>query len=295
MRVLPIKPLAPVTSAFIGGLFGYLTRGKRVNSSDMIATVLGCGTSTGVPLIQCRCSVCRSRNARNKRLRASLWLQIRGKSILIDTATDLRQQALREKIARVDAVLYTHPHADHVHGIDELRSFNFLQQTSIPLYGNEWTCQELQKKFEYIFRPKPVEGGGIPELILHAFDPLVDEMEICGEKVIPLPLKHGSKQSVGYRIGSLAYLTDCSELPDLSRSRLEGLSVLILDCLRVTPHPTHLNLDGALQIISELKPEKAFLTHMGHDFDFGKLSRMLPKGLAPAHDGLRLRIPDPLK
>src|SRR6478752_4799834 len=136
----------------------------------MVLTVLGCGTSTGVPLLHCSCPVCKSKNSKNKRLRASVWLQVNQKSILIDTSPDLRQQAMRAKIPRIDAVLYTHPHADHSHGIDDLRNFNFIQREGIPVYGNEWTCRELKIKFPYAFDSRPKEGGGGPQLMLHLFD-----------------------------------------------------------------------------------------------------------------------------
>jgi len=252
----------------------------------MKLTILGCGTSTGVPLIQCSCEVCQSKHPRNKRLRASVWLQMNGKSILIDTSTDLRQQALRAKIPRVDAVLYTHPHADHIHGIDELRSYNFIQKSAIPLYGNAWTCNELRSKFPYVFAPGPSEGGGVPQLTVHPFDPHVPALEVIGEQMVPLPLSHGSKECVGYRFESVAYVTDCSYIPPVSLERMQSLSVLVLDCLRLKPHGTHFNLDQALETIAVLKPKKTYLTHLGHEFDYTKDLKKLPKGVHFAYDGL---------
>lgn len=252
----------------------------------MILTILGCGTSTGVPLIHCQCQVCRSKNSKNKRLRASAWVRINGKSFLIDTSTDLRQQALRAKISRVDAVLYTHPHADHVHGIDELRSFNFIQKAEIPIYGNEWTCSDLRHKFPYIFAPTPVEGGGIPRLSLHQFESDSPYIDVLGEKIIPISLSHGSKECIGYRFDSVAYVTDCSYIPPVSMDRMQSLSVLVLDCLRVEPHGTHFNLDQALETVSKLKPKKTYLTHLGHEFDYTNGSKKLPKGVSFAYDGL---------
>lgn len=261
----------------------------------MILTILGCGTSTGVPLINCSCKVCRSRNPKNNRTRASVWIRARGKSILIDTATDLRQQALREKIPRVDAVLYTHPHADHVHGIDELRSYNFIQRSAIPVYGNDWTAEELQAKFNYIFRPAgKVEGGGIPQLLMNRIDAQSEYIELDGGlQVVPISLQHGSKECVGYRIDSVAYVTDCSYIPTQSLDRLRGLSVLVLDCLRIQPHGTHFNLEKALEIVSELRPKKTFLTHLGHDFDYSSWNKKLPKGVQLAYDGLKIRAAEP--
>lgn len=270
-------------------------------------TILGCGTSTGVPVLTCKCATCRSQHPRNRRLRASAWFQVRGKgsakdstSILIDTSTDLRQQALRAKLARVDAILFTHPHADHTHGIDEIRAYNFTQKASIPAYGNDWTCTELRHKFPYIFeagRPGP-EGGGTPQIELHQFAATAETLKIAGISVTPLALSHGSKESVGYRIGSVAYITDCSYIPAQTLDRLTGLSVLVLDCLRIDPHRTHFNLDQALETVARLKPKKTFLTHLGHDFDYTKWnaakaakgSKKLPKGVALAYDGLTIHF-----
>ena len=265
----------------------------------MILTLLGCGNSTGVPVIQCKCRVCRSKHPRNKRLRCSAWIRVRGKSFLIDTSPDLRQQALRARIPRVDAVLYTHPHADHLHGIDELRSFNYIQNSEIPLYGNEWTCNELKTKFPYSFsqlNPKnssgPIqrkEGGGRPQLQLNQFNAQSQSISILEEKFIPLSLSHGSKESVGYRIEAIAYVTDCSYIPQTSLDRMKELSVLVLDCLRLEPHGTHFNLDQALETISKVKPRKTFLTHIGHEIDYAKWRNKLPKGVFLAYDGLTIK------
>jgi phosphoribosyl 1,2-cyclic phosphate phosphodiesterase len=267
----------------------------------MILTLLGTGSSMGVPVIQCKCRVCRSRDLKSKRLRSSAWLRMHGKSFLIDTSPDLRQQALRARIPRVDAVLYTHPHADHVHGIDELRSFNFLQKTEIPVYGNEWTCRELKMKFPYSFNEsepaarglpllaKKKEGGGPPLLQLNQFNAQNQSLNILNEKVIPISLAHGSKESVGYRIDGIAYVTDCSYIPASSLNRMKDLSVLVLDCLRLEPHGTHFNLDQALETISIIKPRKTFLTHLGHEIDYKKLRKKIPKGVYFAYDGLTIK------
>jgi phosphoribosyl 1,2-cyclic phosphate phosphodiesterase len=251
-------------------------------------TILGCGTSTGVPVLTCRCAVCRSRDPRNHRLRASVWFKVGGKNILVDTSVDLRQQALRAKLDRVDAVLFTHPHADHTHGIDEIRSFNFAQKTRIPAFGNSWTCQELREKFPYIFNPGPIEGGGIPLVDLRLIDAHSPELQVEGIRVIPIPLQHGSRECVGYRINTVAYITDCSYIPPSSLDRLRGLSVLVLDCLRIAKHGTHFNLDQALETVAQLKPRKTFLTHLSHDFDYGKWAKKLPKGVFMAYDGLKI-------
>ncbi len=259
-------------------------------------TILGCGTSTGVPIVGCKCKVCKSRDTRNRRLRASVWLQTRGKSILIDTATDLREQALRHKIFHVDAVLYTHPHADHVGGIDELRTYNFLQKSDLPIHGNEWTLDELTTRFPYIFKPTGVvEGGGIPQLIPHLIDGSTETLDIAGVPITPVPVSHGSQECLGFRVDSVAYVTDCSYIPSTSLDRLKGLSVLILDCLRLEKHGTHFNLDQAMETVRLLRPKKAILTHLGHDFDYQPWVRKLgrefkgPTQVTLAHDGLKIR------
>jgi phosphoribosyl 1,2-cyclic phosphate phosphodiesterase len=259
------------------------------SSHSTSLTILGCGTSTGVPLIHCSCSVCRSKNPRNQRLRASAWIQTGGKSFLIDTSTDLRQQAIRAGIRRIDAVLYTHPHADHIHGIDELRSYNFVQKQSIPIWGNRWTCTELRERFPYIFKPTPTEGGGVPLLTLNEFSTSAQALEVEGISIIPLSVSHGSKECVGYRINGVAYVTDCSYIPPQSLDRMRGLSTLVLDCLRLQPHGTHFNLDQALDVISEVRPRRTYLTHLGHDFDYTKTNRRLPPGVELAYDGLKIQ------
>ena len=251
-------------------------------------TILGSGTSTGVPLISCSCAVCRSKNPKNNRLRASAWLRTGGKSILIDTSTDLRQQALRYKIPRVDAVLYTHPHADHIHGIDELRNYNYIQKATIPLFGNAWTVRELHERFGYIFNPGPIEGGGIPLLSAQEFKTETPTLDILGIPIVPISLEHGSRECVGYRIESVAYITDCSTIPETSLLRLQNLSVLVLDCLRVAPHDTHFHLEKAIQMAKRIGARKTYFTHLGHDFDYPKWVKKLPKGITLAYDGLTL-------
>ena len=255
----------------------------------MILTILGCGTSTGVPLIGCSCKVSKSKDPKDCRTRASIWIQTRNKSILIDTSTDFRTQALRAKIGRIDAVLYTHPHSDHLNGIDEIRSFNFIQKETIPVYGNQWTCDELTNRFAYIFNPAPSEGGGIPQIDLRQFQSSEPTIDVVGVPVTPIALKHGSKECIGYRIDSVAYVTDCSLIPPESMDRLRNLSILVLDCLRIAPHSTHFNLDQSLDIISQLKPKRTFLTHMGHDFGYKQWLKKLPKGITLAYDGLKIR------
>jgi phosphoribosyl 1,2-cyclic phosphate phosphodiesterase len=267
-----------------------MAKAKPASRHTNSLTILGSGTSAGVPFIGCNCRVCRSKDPKNKRTRASAWFQVNGKSIVIDTGPDFRQQALREKILKVDAVLYTHPHADHIHGIDDLRNYNYIQKQSIPVYGNDWVASELPSKFNYIFRPGPVEGGGIPLLNFHRLDTSAETTQIAGVSVTLLPHQHGSKESLGYRIDSVAYVADCSYIPPTTLDRLRGLSVLVLDCVRLEPHRTHLNLERALELVAEVKPKKAYLTHLNHEFDDKVWTRKLPKGVALAYDGLKIRF-----
>jgi len=261
-----------------------------MEKNPITLTVLGCGTSSGVPLLFCKCKVCRSKDPKNNRLRASVWIQTEKKSFLIDSSTDLRQQALKAKIPKIDAVLYTHPHADHISGIDELRSFNFIQKSSIPVYGNLWSQKELTSRYPYIFNPGPIEGGGIPLLDFHLIGEDKDEVYISGVKFTIIRVSHGSKECLGYRIGSVAYLTDCSYIPNKSMEQLMELDLLVLDCLRIEQHPTHLNLDQSLDVSAKLKPRKTILTHLGHDFDYHQTNKRLPKGVRLAYDGLTLKI-----
>lgn len=261
-------------------------------------TILGCGTSTGVPLIHCKCEVCRSRDPKNKRTRASVWIQTNGRSLLIDTSTDLRQQAIRERIPRIDAVLYTHPHSDHILGIDELRSFNFVQKGEIPVYGNDWTVRELTQRFGYAFTnlgnaaapSTPPEGGGRPQLRLHTIAADASEFTAAGVRVVPLPIEHGSKHGLGFLIKKVAYITDCSHIPETTVNRLQDLKLLVLDCLRKGPHDTHFNLERALKFVDDIRPRRTLLTHLGHDFDYRKTNRSLPRGVRLAYDGLKVTL-----
>lgn len=250
-------------------------------------TLLGSGTSTGVPAIGCRCRVCLSSHLRNKRTRASLWIRYQERSILIDTGVDLRQQALREGIERVDAVLFTHAHADHIYGLDEIRSFNFIQKSVIPCYGSGETLKGVQRAFSYIFSEGPSESAK-PQMTPF---PIAGSFTLVGLQIQPIPLLHGTMEVLGYRFGPAAYLTDCNRIPESSFAMLKGLDLLVLSAVGHRPHATHFNLAEALEVIDRLAPKRAFLTHLSHHFDYEEISPSLPKTVSLAYDGLRLEIP----
>jgi len=252
----------------------------------MQATILGSGTSTGVPMIGCRCAVCTSADPKNRRSRASIYIRDSVTGLLIDTSTDLRTQAMAHGVDRIDAVLYTHAHADHVHGIDELRSFNFLQQGPIPCYGNAPTIEQLTRRFDYVFST----GNGLgyrPQLIAHVLD---GPRTFGALRVEPIEVLHGRDVIYGYRLGDMAYVTDCSAIPEAARARLRGLALLVISAIRYERHPTHFTLEQALAAVAELGPRRAVLTHLSHAFDYATVGRELPVGVELAYDGMRLEV-----
>jgi len=253
----------------------------------MKVTILGSGTSTGVPMVGCSCRGCSSHDQRDKRTRASLLIRHAGFSILIDASTDLRFQALREGIERIDAVLFTHSHADHVNGIDDLRGFHFLHREIVPCFGSRTTLDTLLAGFNYIFHEH--DGSGYTPLL----DPreVVGPFELFGLRVVPIPLEHGRTSALGFRIGNFAYLTDCSAIPEASRELLTGLDVLVIDGLRWNPHPFHFNIETVIAATLPLKPLRTVLTHLTHDVLFSDRDR-LPPGYEFAWDGLTLDIDD---
>jgi phosphoribosyl 1,2-cyclic phosphate phosphodiesterase len=249
---------------------------------------LGTGTSTGVPSLCCPCDVCKSDDPRNKRLRASALIQNDGFNILIDTSTDLRQQCLLYNITQIDGVLYTHHHADHVHGIDELRCFNFFNKTVIPCYGNDMTLSAIQNNFGYIFNGEKPMGGGVPKLDMITLNG--DSFALRGVKVHPVDITHGNLTILAYKVNNAAYVTDCSGLPDKSKEVLSGLDVLVLNALGFEPHATHFCLSESLAAIEELKPKRAILTHINHKFDHETVSSDLPDNVELAYDGLTVDL-----
>ncbi len=252
----------------------------------MRLTFLGTGTSSGVPVVACRCPVCTSGDRHNQRTRASILVQEDGRNVIIDTAPDLRQQALRTGIRHIDAVLYTHAHADHVGGIDDLRGFNVAQRAYIPCYANQRTILDIQGRFPYIFNGH-LYFGAKPELTMHLADtpfPLFDW------EVKPVTVLHGWLPVSGYRIGRFAYVTDCNSIPPEALEALRGLEVLVLGALRHGRHPSHFSVSEALEVVEELKPKRAYFTHIAHELDHHQTNRELPPGVELAYDGLAIDL-----
>lgn len=268
--------------------------------SPAIVTILGCGTSVGAPMIGMQGNSM-FKNPKNNRLRASLLIEPFGRggpAILVDTSPDLRQQALRyfpQKNPRLDAILLTHVHADHLHGLDDIRPFNFYQREAIPLYAEPHALDQVRKKFAYIFEPTQ-EGGGKPRLSLHAVQSKNFALKDCGDpalhslEVIPLPLAHGNQSCLGFRIGPVAYLTDCSYIPEETMAKMQGLEVLILDCLRPKPHSTHLHVELALEYAHKIGAKKTVFTHMNYELEYEAFKKSLPRGMVPAYDGMQIRF-----
>lgn len=250
-------------------------------------TILGCGASGGVPLIGCQCAVCTSDDPRNRRTRSSILVEAEGKRVLIDTSPDLRQQALRHGIATVDAILYTHDHADHTHGIDDARSFNFHLKGSLPVYGTAETLEGITRRFDYAFGA-PAGPDGV--WFKPSLEPQVigeyDSFSIGSMQIQSFLQCHGKGKSLGYRIGNFAYSTDVHNFPDESLQALEKLDVWVVDCLRYAEAPTHAHLEKTLGWIERLKPRLSILTHMAHELDYLTLCRTLPDGVVPAYDGM---------
>lgn len=251
----------------------------------MKITILGSGTSTGVPMVGCGCAVCRSDDPRDKRSRCSILIEHDGRTILADTSTDLRSQCLREGVARIDAVLFTHCHADHVNGIDDLRGFNFIHRQVIPCYGSPAAIGALSRIFGYVFTGKDADGYR-PLLEPHSVSAPFD---LFGLTVVPVPLEHGSGGSTGYRIGPFAYLTDCSAIPDASLPLLHGVEVLVIDALRHTPHPNHFTVAQALETAARLAPRRTILTHLTHEIRHSD-GEGLPPGAEYAWDGMTIDL-----
>jgi len=247
---------------------------------------LGTGTSHGVPLIACKCKTCRSENDRNKRNRCSVLIKIDDISFLIDTPQELRLQLLKHEIIKFDAVLYTHPHADHLLGFDDIRSINRVTGKQIPCYGNKYTINEIKRVFPYIFDAIQ-KGGGLPQVTFYIME---QATVVSGVKIIPLPVKHGKLDILGYRIGNMAYITDCSYIPEETYYLLKGIDLLIIGALRYRKHKTHMNIEEAISVVKKTGVTRAFFTHMSHDIEYIETMKHLPDFISLAYDGLKVEI-----
>jgi phosphoribosyl 1,2-cyclic phosphate phosphodiesterase len=250
----------------------------------MKLTFLGTGTSTGVPSIGCECETCTSDDPRDKRLRVSVIVEHGGQIVLVDTSSDFRQQALRYGLKHLDVVLITHCHADHIFGLDDIRPFNF-RYGALGVYANERAWVDIKRIFKYVFEPTYF-GGGLPLVIPHVVEPGANFCLGNDLTITPLEVIHGRLPVMAYRFNDFAYLTDLSEIPPATIDALQGLDVLVLDCLRFREHPTHLWVDKALEYVAQLKPRRTFFTHIAHDIKHARDSARLPAGVEFAYDGL---------
>lgn len=252
----------------------------------MQLTILGAGSSAGTPVIGCECATCRSQHPRNQRTRCSSIVTLdSGQVLLVDTGPDLRIQSLRENLRRVDAVLYTHTHADHLHGIDDLRAFCQLNRQQISLYAKADAVAHIQAKFSYAIREPILHYWDLPVLSIQAVE---SPFHLFGQVITPIPVMHGHLKIYGYRIGNMAYLTDISAIPESSFALLEGLEILLIDCLRETEHPTHINLTQSLALIERIGATQSVLIHMTHELEYTALSARLPASVQVGYDGLKL-------
>ncbi len=255
----------------------------------MRVTILGSGTSHGIPAVGCSCRVCTSPDPRDHRGRCSVVVEWRGVTFLVDTPPELRRQVIRAHLTRLDAILYTHSHADHLFGLDDVRRFNDLQGDELPVFGSAATLEDVRRAYRYVFVPTQ-EGGGKPRLGLRPIRG--DALEWRGVRVEAIPVFHGELEILGYRFGPFAYVTDVSRIPERSVERLEGLDTLILGALRWEPHPTHFTIEQALEAIHRLRPRRAFLTHLAHTVAHAETEHRLPPGVRLGYDGLVLTLPE---
>lgn len=249
-------------------------------------TFLGTGTSNGVPMIGCTCPVCTSSDPRDKRGRTSAVVRFDGKTILIDTSPELRSQAIATGTASIDAVLFTHAHADHVAGIDDLRRFNELNQAHLPVYADARTAELLRERYAYAFRDMFPFYGGKPDLLLNVFE---GPFELFGRQILPITLTHGRWIVQGFRLGPLVYVTDAKGISDESKDLMRGADVLVINALRARPHPTHLSLGEALEVVREVHPRQAYIVHVSHEISHAAVSDSLPHGVSLAYDGLTVQ------
>lgn len=264
---------------------------KSVKTTDIRGQfiLLGTGTSVGVPAVGCGCEVCNSSDLANKRTRASAILGLPEGNLLIDTSPDLRQQLLRENIGLVHSVIYTHEHADHVFGLDDLRLMQFYLNGPVPLYCEPVVEQRIRQSYDYAFAAPSASQSLLPQLQLHEIG--LDPFDLLGASIVPLRLHHGDIYDVlGFRFGDLAYCTDVNRIPPETEAKLQGLDVLILDALRITPSKTHFTLDQAVAVAEKLKPKQTYFTHIAHELDHATTNAKLPENMQLAYDGLRLPL-----
>ena len=252
-------------------------------------TVLGSGTSVGIPTIGCDCGVCTSTDPRDQRLRPSILVSYLGRNVVIDTTPDFRTQALRVRLRRLDAVVFTHAHADHLMGLDDVRPFNYHQRDRIPIYAAPQAMTSIKRCFGYIF-DDGVKESNVPKLDDRVLDG--GEFDVFGMPFLPIPVLHGSQTIYGFRFGAAAYLTDHSEIPEASLELLKGLDVLFLDALRYKPHPTHSTVERSTRIVNRLTPRRAFFTHICHDLGHARAESLLPPHIRLAYDGLEIDVPE---
>ncbi len=260
----------------------------------MKVTVLGSGTSQGIPIVGCKCTACTSDDPKDKRLRVSVFIEsdikINNKPlrILIDTSPDFRQQMLVHNITDIDAVLYTHYHIDHIMGLDDIRQINQLHRKHVELFANQETAERIRQTFSYIFDENTYKGGGIPQVNMHVID--LKPFNVLGQNVIPIEYKHGPTTVFGFRIGNFAYLTDCNFIPESEFLKLEGLKVLIIDALRYRKHETHYSVDEAIAVSQRINAGQTYFTHMTHDIVHAEANSKLPAGIEFAYDGLKFDV-----
>lgn len=254
----------------------------------MRVTFLGTGTSQGVPVIACHCQVCQSTDPKDNRLRSSILLEYNGYTVVVDTGPDFRYQMLRQKVDRLDAVLMTHSHKDHIAGLDDVRAYNYQQQQSIPIYSNKATHDALRKEFYYAF--SDYKYPGVPQLELEEIQ-AGEAFELYGESILPIEVMHFKMPVLGFRIGDFAYITDAKTIAEESYAQLAGVKVLVLNALQKEPHISHLTLEEALEVAQRIGPDQTYLTHISHRFgQHADIQQELPAGVFVAHDGLQLSV-----
>jgi len=253
-------------------------------------TLMGTSTSVGIPVVGCDCDVCTSTDPRNHRMRTSVLVNAPAGNFVIDTPPELRLQLVREKVSLVHAALFTHGHADHIYGLDDLRIFGYRLKQDIPLYCEPMVEGHLRKAFYYCFEPPKYNSHhfAVPKLTFQNIG--LEPFEILGLRIVPIRLLHGKMPVLGFRINDVAFCTDVSEIPEESWKKLQGLETLVIDALRDEPHPTHLSVSQSLEVIEHLKPKRAYLTHISHSLEYSELNNRLPHHVEPAYDGLQISI-----